>query len=65
MLIRLDVEARQFNVFLDKELIRQVDIRGLYNGEMDFYDYMEYIVEEARSEAQRLKYQRRWQRRAA
>lgn len=59
VLLRLNAETKQFDVILEEKIIKKIDIEGLYHGEMDFYDYMEYITKEAISEERRLKYKHR------
>jgi len=59
VLLRLKADTQQFDIYLGDTCIKQVDIKGLYQGDMEFADYFEYIKVEARSEAQRLKLRRR------
>lgn len=61
VLLRLDAETKQFIVFVGGKIIKQIDFteKLLYNGEMEFADYLELIQKEARSEARRLKLKRR------
>lgn len=63
--LRLNAETKQFEAFLDGAIIKQVNIKGLYHGEMEFGDYLELIAEEARSEERRLQMKRRKQHRIA
>ena len=59
VLLQLNAETKQFDVILDEKIIKTMDIKGLYHGEMDFGYYLEYITKEAVSEERRLKYKRR------
>jgi hypothetical protein len=59
VLLQLNAETKQFDVTLDEKIIKTMDIKGLYHGEMDFDYYLEYITKEAVSEERHLKYKRR------
>jgi len=59
VLLRLDAEGKRFDVLVGGRKIKQITIKGLYNGVMDLPDYLELIQLEARSEERRLKQRRR------
>lgn len=61
-LIRLDAQTRRLQGLVEGQTVKSHPIRGLYHGEMSFSDYVEYIVDEARSEEKRLLEKRRRQR---
>lgn len=58
--MRLHAETKQFEVILGEKIIKKMDIKGLYHGEMTFGDYFELIKKEARSEERRLNQKRRF-----
>jgi len=62
VLLRLDAQQQDFAVWLGRDCLQRLPIRGLYQGEMPFADYADYIIAEARSEEQRLQRRRRLQR---
>ncbi len=63
ILLKVDAPARQFQVLLDGFAIKQVPIKGLYNGMMDFDAYFDLIRREAASEWQQYLRRRRYGRR--
>ena len=62
--LRLDAERKQFDVWIKRACVKQLNLKGLYEGELALDDYVTFILKEAESEEQRLK-QRRHRRRAA
>lgn len=57
VLLQVDAPAQQFKVLLDGQLIKQVAIKGLHQGALDFDAFVELTCREAESAWQR--YQRR------
>jgi hypothetical protein len=50
VVLRMDAHDRQFVVELDRQPIKTMPIKSLYDQELDFADYVELIREEAISE---------------
>jgi hypothetical protein len=63
VLLKVDAPARQFQVLLDSKNIKQVDIKGLYHGVLDFESYFDLIRREAESEWQQYLRRQRYSRR--
>lgn len=63
VLLKTDALARQFQVLLDGQPIKQVAIKGLFNGMLDFESYFDLIRREAESEWQQVLRRRRYSRR--
>jgi len=63
VLLKVDAPARQFQVLLDGKVVKRVDIKGLYNGLLDFEAYFDLIRREAESEWQQYLRRRRYSRR--
>jgi len=55
----LNAETKEFDIRLGEQIIKSVDIKGLYLGTMAFGDYLIFIQAEATSEQRRLKAKRR------
>lgn len=57
---RLDAHERLFEVLLDNRPIKKMPIKGLYTGEVEFGEYLELAVQEAKAERRRLEQNRQW-----
>jgi transposase InsO family protein len=60
VVLRVDAHNQCFQVELDNQTIKTIAIKSLYDQELDFADYVELIREEAISEWQLAKRQRRY-----
>ena len=63
VLLKVDALAQQFQVLLDGKAVKQVAIKGLYNGTLDFESYFHRMRREAESEWQQYLRRRRYGRR--
>jgi hypothetical protein len=63
VLLKVDALAQQFQVLLDGNPIKRVDIKGLYHGVLDLAAYLDLIHREAESEWQQYLRRRRYGRR--
>lgn len=63
VLLQVDGAVRQFKVLWDGKIIKQVNIKGLYHGVMDWEPYVYLIRQEAESEWQHYLHRRRYSRR--
>lgn len=63
VLLKVDAINRQFIMLLDGKPIKQVAIKGLYNGRLDFESYLDLLRREAESEWQQYLRRRRYGRR--
>lgn len=63
VLLQVDATVRQFKVLLDGKPIKRIDIKGLYNGVLDFESYIDLIRSEAESEWQQYLRRQRYSRR--
>ena len=52
VLMKVDATNQQFQVLLDGQTLKRVDIKGLYNGALDFDAYLDLIRRQAESEWQ-------------
>lgn len=64
-LIRLQAHTQQLQAIVEGQVVKAQPIRGLYHGQMAFSDYVEFIIEEARSEEKRYWEKKRRQRASA
>ncbi len=46
--LKVDADAQQFVIYHEKQAVKQVDIKGLYGGEMLFEDFIACICKEAK-----------------
>jgi hypothetical protein len=63
VLLKVDTLAQQFQVLLDGKAVKQVAIKGLYNGTLDLESYFHRMRREAESEWQQYLRRRRYGRR--
>ena len=62
VLVRLDATTRQFDIYCQEHFVKSYPIKGLFQGNLPFEDYVELMLVEAESEEKRLKAKRRLQR---
>lgn len=55
----VNAETKQFDIQTGEGYFKSRDIKGLFHGEMPFVDYVDYIVQDAKSEARRLQQKQR------
>jgi transposase InsO family protein len=60
VLLQVDALARQFQVLLDGRPIKRLNVKGLFNGVLDFDAYFDLIRREAESEWQQYLRRRRY-----
>jgi hypothetical protein len=63
VLLKVDATDRQFIVLLEGKPIKQVAIKGLYNGVLEFESYLNLLRREAESEWQQYLRRQRYGRR--
>jgi hypothetical protein len=54
VVVKVKPQEQALHIYDDKELIKQRQIKGLYQSKMPFADYVDLIVQQAIAEARRL-----------
>ena len=62
VLLSVDAPTQQFQVWIGNQPVKVLPIHGLFYGEMPFTDYVDFMIDAARSEQKRLRQKRRLQR---